>query len=126
MDNNYPVIETMQQFYNILKNNQSIVVFKFSADWCGPCKKIESTVNDWFQKLTNDTDIQTMYVNVDDSFELYAFLKTKKMIQGIPAILAYYKNNTTHIFDDSVVGGDIHGINLFFQRCLDKYERDYV
>jgi thiol-disulfide isomerase/thioredoxin len=114
-----PESVSVEQFYNILKENKSIVIFKFGADWCIPCKKIEPTVNKWFYDL-RDNNIITILVDVDESFELFAFLKTKKMIQGIPAILAYYKGNTSYVFDDSVAGCDLNSVNLFFQRCVNK------
>lgn len=118
MTMNTRTIETTQQFYDILKENNSIAIFKFGADWCSPCKKIESTVSQWFEHLSNTTTIQTVYVDVDEAFDLYSHLKTKKMIKGIPAILAYYKGNESYVFNDSVVGSDIHAINLFFERCI--------
>ena len=59
-------------------------------------------------------------VDVDESFELYGFLKQKKMINGIPAILAYYTGNVTYIPDDSVVGADANQVRMFFERCYNQ------
>jgi hypothetical protein len=53
-------------------------------------------------------------VDIDESFELYGFLKAKKMINGVPAILVYYKNNTNYIPDDVVVGADPTQISKLF------------
>jgi len=113
-------IETMQEFYNMLQINNSVVIFKFGADWCSPCKKIEPTISQWFQHITINTNIQAVYVDVDEAFELYSFLRTKKMIKGIPAVLAYYKGNTGYIFDDAEIGTDVSLINSFFERCTQK------
>lgn len=114
-------IESLSEFYNILQNNNGAVVIKFGAEWCGPCRKIEQHVANWFQNLeTNRKNIQLIYIDVDKSFEIYAFLKTRKMIQGVPAILAYYKGNTTHIFDNSVAGTSEGAIDTFFQTVLSK------
>jgi thiol-disulfide isomerase/thioredoxin len=112
-------VESMNAFYGILGRNDGVVVFKFGAEWCAPCRKIEALVEQWFQQLSHE-NIQTVYVDVDESFELYAQLKTKKMIQGIPAILAYYRGNTTFVFDDCVAGTDETAIRGFFERCLAK------
>ena len=64
--------------------------------------------------------VQCAIVDVDDCFEIYAFLKTKKMVNGIPVILCYQKGNLNYIPNDSVVGADVNQINMFFQRCLQK------
>jgi len=114
-------IESVNEFYNILRNNNRAVIIKFGAEWCAPCRKIESHVANWYQKIeTEYPNIQLIYIDVDKSFELYAFLKTKRMIQGIPAILAYYKSNTTYVFDESVAGTNEESIDLFFQSVLTK------
>jgi thiol-disulfide isomerase/thioredoxin len=109
-------INSISDFYDILQNNKSCVILKFGADWCGPCKKIEHHVNNWFEKIEKEqNDIQLIYIDVDESFEIYAYLKTKKMIQGIPAILAYYKGNISCIFNESVVGTNELVIDQFFE-----------
>lgn len=116
-------VNGMNEFYDILKKNDGVVIFKFGAEWCSPCKKIESFVTKWFNTIHTDTDINNMqlvYVDVDESFELYAQLKTKKMIQGIPAILAYYKGNETVIVDNYVSGTNENSMDTFFNDCINK------
>lgn len=108
------------EFYNMLQSNTGVVILKFGAVWCSPCKKIESHVQEWFTRIENVQNIQLVYVDVDESFDLYAHLKTKKMIQGIPAILAYYKGNVSYVFDEAVSGTDVNAINGFFQRVLSR------
>jgi thiol:disulfide interchange protein len=114
-------ISSISDFYNILQNNKRCVILKFEADWCVPCTKIKSHVHEWFNKIESEhDDIQMFYINVDESFEVYAHLKTKKMVQGIPAMLAYYKGNTTFAFNESVSGTDINAIDLFFTKAIDS------
>lgn len=106
-------------FAKQLESNPGGLIIKFGAEWCGPCKKIEGLVYDWFSKLSPDF-LRTAMVDIDDedSFDLYAFLKNKKMINGVPTILFYKKGNLTYIPDDSVVGADPNQVNLFFQRII--------
>ena len=101
-----------------LQNNPGIVIIKFGAEWCGPCKKIEGLVYEWFSKLPEE-QTQCVLVDIDDDecFDLYATLKSKKMVNGVPTILAYVKGNMNIIPDFSVVGADPTQVNYFFQQC---------
>ena len=44
-------------------------------------------------------------------------MKSKKMVNGIPAILMYRKGNTSFIPDDSVSGSSPVDLDNFFRRC---------
>lgn len=111
-------IPSKENFAQLLQTNPGLLIIKFGATWCGPCKKIEGLVDQWFNQMP--ATVQCAIVDVDDCFEIYAFLKTKKMVNGIPVILCYQKGNLNYIPNDSVVGADVNQINLFFQRCLQK------
>ena len=111
-------LNSREQFAQLFQNNPGLLVIKFGATWCGPCKKIEGLVHEWFDKMP-DT-VQCMTVDVDDCFEVYAFLKSKKMVNGIPAILCYEKGNVNYIPNDVVIGADNGEIDKFFNRCLSK------
>lgn len=111
-------VESLADFKKILENNPGMVIVKFGADWCKPCKSIEPSVKKWFASMP-DT-IQTVLLDVDESFELYAYMKTKRMIRGIPAILMYLKGNTDYTYDDSVSSSNLAEVDAFFQRCLNK------
>jgi len=103
-------------FNKSLVNNPGVFIIKFGAEWCGPCKVIEQQVKYLMGQMPADKTINAI-IDVDESIEVYMFLKTKKMVSGIPAILCYKKGNHTFIPDDSVVGGDPNGVNDFFKRC---------
>jgi hypothetical protein len=49
--------------------------------------------------------------------DLYSFLKSKKMVNGIPAILCYHKGNENYIPNDMVTGADPVELHKFFKRC---------
>ena len=59
-------------------------------------------------------------VDVDESFDLFAFLKQKKMVKGIPAMLAYEKGNHSYPPDESISGTDEKDLDDFFKRCLQR------
>jgi thioredoxin 1 len=55
-------LESEEQFDDLLKKNEKFVV-KFTASWCGPCKKINPFYK---QKCTEYTDYDFLTVDVDD------------------------------------------------------------
>jgi thiol-disulfide isomerase/thioredoxin len=107
-------IKDTQDFLRILQENPGIVLIKFGAEWCGPCKKIEDQVHE--SMLAMPANVQCYIIDVDECFEIYAFLKSKKMVNGIPAILSYVKGNLHYVPNDSVVGANPEQVDLFFKR----------
>ena len=111
-------LSNKQSFQNALDTNPGIIIIKFGAEWCGPCKKIEGHVKILMNKMPNN--VQSYIIDIDNSLEIYSFLKNKKMVNGIPVILAYYSGNTSYIPDDVVIGADAVKINEFFERSYKK------
>jgi thiol-disulfide isomerase/thioredoxin len=114
-------IENKNIFAEILKQNPGVIIIKFGAEWCRPCKMIESDVVQYMEKMPSN--IQCYIIDVDESIELYGFLKQKRMINGIPAIFGYYQGNLSYIPDDTVVGADKPQIRMFFERCIEHLQR---
>jgi thioredoxin 1 len=110
------LIKNLDDFYKLLSNNPGLLIIKFGAEWCGPCKRIENNVLEWFEKMPNN--VQTVKIDIDESFELYAHMKYRKMIKSIPGILMYKKGNNTYVFDDAVNTSNLEEIDKFFLRCL--------
>ena len=105
----------------LLGKNNGVLIIKFGAKWCGPCKNIESLVNQYFDMMPDD--ISTIEVDIDEAFDIYGFLRSKKVVNGIPVILAYYKDITHYIPDDVVVGIDPVKIHQFFTRCTTQVKK---
>jgi len=112
------VINDRTHFVEILQTNPGAVVIKFGANWCGPCKMIENQVHMLMNMMPNN--VQSIIVDVDECVDLYSFLKSKKMVIGIPVILVYYKGNLNYIPDDRVVGADSNQINILFNKVVDR------
>jgi hypothetical protein len=108
-------IKDRHAFFNLLNHNTGLIIIKLGAEWCGPCKQIKHIVHAFF--ATSPAEVICCDIDVDECFDLYAFLKSKKMVNGIPAMLCYRKDNKTYIPTDSVVGADPAALDAFFKRC---------
>jgi thioredoxin-like negative regulator of GroEL len=103
-------------FVKHLETNEDALIIKFGAEWCGPCKKIDGLVKN-YMNITRP-GVKCAVIDVDENFEIYAFFKSKKMVNGIPAIFAYKKGNLTPVPDDVVIGANDFQIRMFFQKYL--------
>ena len=108
--------ESRHQFLDFLKSNPGFVVVKLGAEWCGLCKKIHNEVNDFFSRCPEN--VICCDIDVDDSFDLYAFLKTKKMVTRIPVIMVWKQGSVEYIPDYSYLGADKEGLANFVNMML--------
>tara|TARA_B100001093_G_scaffold335871_1_gene320730 strand:+ start:947 stop:1300 length:354 start_codon:yes stop_codon:yes gene_type:complete len=113
MVNTEELCEMQQQL-----QSKTLIIIKFTANWCGPCKNIKPITEEYIKKLPSS--IKYIEIDIDESLDLYVFLKNKKMVNGIPAILAYYPGEKDNFYvpDDSCLGGNINNVKQFFERCL--------
>jgi thiol-disulfide isomerase/thioredoxin len=107
--------ENRTEFLEAIKQNNSLLIVKFGATWCKPCKKSRDLVLEQMRNLPDDVNCAD--IDIDDSFDVFAYLKAKKMVKGVPVILCYKKENDTFVPDDSVSGADENNIRAFFDRC---------
>lgn len=97
--------QTKDSFKELLKNNNGILIIKFGASWCGPCKQIEPFLNNFMQTMPATTTY--VVVDIDESIELYGFFKSKRVLSSIPTLLMFEKENLSHIPTDLIIGGDL-------------------
>ena len=109
---------TREVFFELLKINPGVFIFKFGAEWCKPCKAIKKYIDNVSLVLPTNNTIYIYSVDVDECFDLYAYLKQKKMVSGIPALLAYKKGNSYFVPDASISGTNESDLNHFFNTCL--------
>ncbi len=75
-------VESTEQFEEFVANN-SVVLVDYHADWCGPCKMLEPTV----EELAAETDALVLKVDIDDLTPL----AREKGIRSVPT-LEFYAN----------------------------------
>jgi len=104
----------------IVMDDKVLLIVKFGAEWCRPCKQIKSICDKMFNELPNN--VICFDIDIDETMELYMALKKYKMVNGIPCLLSYYlhpnrSDDEWYIPDDSVIGGNPENVEAFFNRC---------
>jgi len=105
-------------YLKLLESNPGRLIFKFGAGWCGPCKMVMPQCEHWMRQLPRDRFV-FVPVDIDDSFEVYAMLRSKKIIQSVPTMVCYKQGNINPTAPDYVViGASVDQVNHFFQQCV--------
>lgn len=108
-------IPKVNDFYQLLHANTGLLIIKIGATWCGPCKRIAPNVERFF--ASSPDNVICADIDADECVELYSFLKTKRIVNGIPVILCYNKGNVDVFPNDSITGADVNELKKFFARC---------
>jgi len=107
--------QSQENFKRLLENNPGLVIIKFGATWCRPCKTIKPIVDGFF--ASSPDNVICCDIDIDESHDVYAYFKRKRMINGIPVILCFKKGNNSYIPDDSITGTNSNDLDAFFKRC---------
>ena len=118
IDNN--IVLNRINFMQLLKQNDSIIIFKLGAKWCGPCKYINDHVINHVYNLNKN--IVYYDIDVDKHPDLYSFLKSRKQLIGVPTLLAYYNGNDSFSSDLSFSGSDLESLAVFFNKINSNYD----
>jgi len=113
------VIENRQDLASLLQCNTDMVILKFGAEWCGPCKKIDHIVHEYMERMPNT--MTCMVLDIDECFDIYAYLKSKKVTPSIPVLLAYKSGNTNACAPDHVMIGSDGDVKGFFSQAIKSH-----
>lgn len=117
-------LETREDLKSFLKTSDNEITFiKFGATWCKPCHMIAPTIQTLNEQVKK-AKINMNYIDldVDKCSDLYAFMRTKKMVRGIPVIMCYkksqYNDDSFYAPCDSVTGASVPDVVNFYKRNI--------
>jgi len=105
---------------NELSDRKSIILLKFSAKWCKPCRTIKPVCEDFFSVMPRN--ILLFNIDIDEQMDLYVQFKSKKMLKGIPTMMMWAPplvgdTKPWYVADETVSGSDEKEVKNFFDRC---------
>ena len=98
-----------------------VIIIKFTANWCGPCKRIKNLVESHFVNLPQNVIVFELDIDDPVNLPIYTTLKAKRQLKGIPGIIAYYNNINRpawYLPDACVNSANVNSINHFFQTVI--------
>ena len=101
-----------QAFYKELDQNNSILIVFVTGSNCVPCERAKPLV----QAKMEGSKHKMIHLDRDRDGDIYAALRAKKQIKGVPSLLAYQAGNYTLVADLSVSGSNPSAIEEFFDQ----------
>lgn len=95
-------LSNLAEYRKYITDNACVV--KFTASWCGPCKRIAPTFNEAANKYHDK--IKFIEVSLDDEDEK---ISTEEKVQAVPNFIFY--DHSTKLTDLTVVGCNIPLLN---------------
>ena len=86
-------IKTEDELSNAIREND-IVVAKFGADWCGPCKVLEKNISE-IEKENADT-AEFLEIDVDDADEGFV---DKYYLRGLPVTYFFKEGEKAYVVE---------------------------
>lgn len=88
-------ITNSQQFMSVINSGNPVIV-DFYADWCGPCKQIAPTFNEFSNKYKS---VYFLKVNIDNNEELAMQCNVK----SIPHFMSFKNKQPLRVYTGSNV-----------------------
>ena len=111
-------VDELMRTKDMVLRDGKVFVLRFTAAWCRPCRQIKPTYQGWVSQMGDA--VVSIDVNIDESLDTYSFFKRKRIIRGVPAVLAWVPGDKdaecSYWPDDSVCTGSIPDLLLLFDR----------
>jgi len=91
-------------------NTHPVVIMKFTATWCGPCKRSTPLVNKLFNEMPNN--VSMIIVDIDKARDIASAMK----IKSVPTMHNFINGAPM----DSVIGSNKEHIASFFKKTMGR------
>ena len=110
--------DDLQRHQSELKKGE-IIILRFTADWCQPCKSINPLCEKMEKEFESIDNIKYYEIDIDESIDLYIKLKRYKMVSSIPALLMWKngERENWYVPDLCVNTSNLTEVELFFENC---------
>jgi len=89
-------IESFNSFFLLANEQNKLVLIDFVADWCGPCKKMDSEL--WKSKQFKE--LNYMFIEVD--IDINSVLSSRFRVSSIPRVIIQVANTENDILFDQL------------------------
>jgi thioredoxin 1 len=96
---------------SILKDKECLILFYFTATWCGPCQKIKPMIEKLSEGLDN-SKVEVYMVDIDENDELALELKVK----SVPTFYLFHNKELI----DQTSGSDILKVHKLIKDNLNR------
>ena len=93
-----------------LVSKKKPLIIKFTATWCGPCKRIAPKFNELVEKVKHLVDV--VIVDADNGSDICSALKVK----GYPTFVSYVNGEMA----ESMVGSSESELLAFFKATISR------
>ena len=93
----------------LVSKNKPLII-KFTATWCGPCKRIAPTFSELVEKVKHLVDI--VIVDADEGSDICSALK----VRGYPTFVSYVNGEMA----ESMVGASDSELLAFFKATISR------
>ena len=101
--------ENRHQFKNFIKTYKGTFILKFTAEWCGPCKKVKDTVYSLYNESNSKMLMADLDIDKGNNRDVYSSEK----VRSIPTFICYVNGERRDVLADS----DLEEVQAFFKQC---------
>lgn len=70
------------------------------------------------------TNVLFYSLDIDENVDIYSYFKSKRRVNGVPALMCFSRGNISYIADEFVSSGDLEEVARFFQKALVLWQRN--